>query len=93
MNDFDDIKDHIVRNLNETHTDHKDIKDEFGRKPIGDFVPHKIGNRMKKCIEFSVQTDCRAPDLNIDDVSREMLDKGEIEDYEEVPLFQKYKTE
>ena len=28
---------------------------------------------MKKCIEFSIRSDCFAPDLNIDDVSREML--------------------
>ena len=48
MNDFDNIKKKIEQNLNE----HKgpDAKDEYGRKPIGDFVPHKIANRMKKCV-------------------------------------------
>lgn len=29
-------------------------KDEYGRKPIGDFVPYKIGLRMKTLIDFSV---------------------------------------
>lgn len=83
LNDFDDIKQHIEMNLNEN----KHLLDNFGRKPIGDFVPHKIANRMKKCIEFSVWSDCRAPDLEIDDVSRDMLNKGDIDDYEEVPLY------
>ena len=83
MNDFDDIKHHIEMNLNEN----KGQLDDFGRKPIGDFVPHKIANRMKKCFEFSIKSDMRAPDLNIDDVSRDMLARGDIEDYEEVPLY------
>lgn len=89
MNDFDEIKRSIELNLNEN----KDQLDDLGRKPIGDFVPHKIANRMKKCIEFSIQSDSRAPDLNIDDVSREMLANNDTDDYEEVPLFAKYKTE
>ena len=63
LNDFDNIKHHITMNLNEN----KDQKDELGRKPIGDFVPHKIANRMKKFIEFSVKSDCRCPDIDIDD--------------------------
>jgi hypothetical protein len=89
MNDFDDIKHHIEMNLHEN----KDQLDDFGRKPIGDFIPYKIANRFKNCIVFSVQSDCKAPDLNIDDVSREMLSHGEVEDYEEVPLYRQYKSE
>jgi hypothetical protein len=74
-------------NLNEN----KDQLDDYGRKPIGDFVPSKIANRMRKCIEFSVQSDCRATDLEIDDVSREMLTNKDFDDYEDVPLYAKYK--
>jgi hypothetical protein len=88
LNDFDNIKHHITMNLNEN----KDQNDELGRKPIGDFVPHKIANRMRKCIEFSIMSDCRCPDIDIDDQSRDMMTKGDIDDYEQVPLYKKFKV-
>ena len=75
MNDFDDIKKNIEINLDE-NKHNKGVKDLYGRKPIGDYIPYKIAQRFKKCVRFSVESDCRAPNLNIDDVSREMLTKG-----------------
>lgn len=38
MNDYEEIGQRIGRNISETKT--IDSLDEYGRKPIGDYVPH-----------------------------------------------------
>jgi hypothetical protein len=63
-NDFDQIKRKIQENISEDHT--KNRKDEYGRKPIGDFVPHKIAQRLKETIDFSVKMDLRSTDIEFD---------------------------
>lgn len=73
-NDFDDIKKKIEQNISEN----KSIKaDEYGRKPIGDFVPHQVATRVRDTITFSVKLDCRASDLNIDPESKRLLQGSE----------------
>jgi hypothetical protein len=92
-NDFDQVMQKIKDNLSqhdvESH-DHK-ILDEYDRKFIGDFVPHKIGERMLRTIKFVVLLECRSTELNLSDAEKTLLDKeGEL-DYESIPVLKDYK--
>jgi len=91
MNDYDEIGEKIGKNISETKD--KNTKDEFGRKPIGDFVPHSHALRMRATISFSVKIQCLSPDLNLDEKSLEILRSGKPYEYESVPVFAKYKEE
>ena len=45
LNDFDDIKFKIEQNISEHKSHEHDgnkVLDEYGRKPLGDYVPYKI---------------------------------------------------
>jgi len=70
-NDYDEVGERIGANISETKD--KDTRDQFGRKPIGDFVPHQIACRMKTTISFSVKIACLSPDLNLDEKSLDIL--------------------
>ena len=91
MNDYDEIGQKIDANISETKDKH--TKDEYGRKPIGDYVPHNIACRMRTTVTFSVKIACLSPDLNIDEKSLEILRSGQPYEYESVPIFAKYKEE
>lgn len=72
-NDFDQIKRRIVENISENPDK---IKDEYGRKPLGDFVPHKIAERLKETIQFSVKLDLRCTDIDFDIDTRLKLNEA-----------------
>lgn len=47
------------------------------------FIPYKVAVRMKEAIVFSVKLDGRAPDLNIDPKTEQMLDDWDDHCYDE----------
>jgi len=74
-NDFDQIKNKIEENI----TENPDIKlDEYGRKPIGDFIPVKIAKRLRNSIEFSVKLNLRCPEIKIDDKTLAKMKEADL---------------
>ena len=63
LNDFDQIEKRFKKNTIQKEPDH----DEYGNKTIQDFLPYDIACRMKDTINFTVQLDGRAPELDLDD--------------------------
>ena len=46
-------------------------------KEIRSFIPHKVAQRMRDVITFSIKLDGRAPDLRISETTKEKLGKME----------------
>jgi hypothetical protein len=65
-NDFDLIKQKIVDNISEDKTGKKD---EYGRTPLGDFVPVNVAIRLKEAITFSLDLDLRNPAIEFDETT------------------------
>jgi hypothetical protein len=59
---------------------------------FGDYVPLKVGFRIVEMVKFSVQLDCNAKVLSLDDQTKEFIHKKDI-DYESVPVLRKFKIE
>lgn len=71
-NDFDIIKKRITDNISEAKGD---VKDEYGREPLGDFVPIKVGMRLAAAIKFSLYLDLREPSIVFDYETNQILAK------------------
>jgi hypothetical protein len=69
------------------------LYDEYGRLYLSEFVPYNVGVRMEKAIKFTVLLECNAPELNLDDSSKELINGQKEYDYESVPALKKYKIE
>lgn len=55
-------------------------------------MPYKVGQRMVETVKFSVQLDCQAKTLNLDDQTKRLLQEKNI-DYESVPVLKEFKVE
>jgi hypothetical protein len=59
---------------------------------IGDFVPYKVGIRIRDMVTFSVKLDCGAPETRKDQNTQELLQQKDC-DYESIPVQRKFKIE
>ena len=84
--DFDYLKEKFSTN----EVINKKARDEYGNKPIGDYVPYKVGCRIRDTVSFTVKLDARAPDTHQDDQTKRIL-QTENYDYESIPILRDYK--
>lgn len=42
-------------------------KNKYTKSTYGDFVPLKVAQRILHTVQFSIQVDCRAKDLSMDE--------------------------
>ena len=49
----------------------------YEKQLFGDFVPHKVARRIRDTVKFSTMLACRAPELNIDPQSKDLLDEDD----------------
>ena len=111
-NDFDYLKarieDNILEKVNEKDENGNKFTDEYGRIPIGDFVPVRLANRLMRTIQFSCKLDLRCPQIKFDDVTKSNILEAHIEgmdyfsnenlvngdyDYENIPVLKQHKIE
>jgi len=59
---------------------------------LGDFVPVKVGQRIVETVKFTVQLNCNAKELNLDECSKQIIRQPNF-DYESVPVLKKFKIE
>jgi hypothetical protein len=79
--------------LKKKFTQHNDHSiDEYRNQTTGDFVPVKVGQRMKSVISFTLMLECGASDLKIDEDTKVIL-KDNNYDYESVEVLRKFKSE
>jgi hypothetical protein len=65
-----------VDNISEDKTGKKD---EYGRTPLGDFVPVNVAIRLKEAITFSLDLDLRNPAIEFDEKTLDMIDEWNFE--------------
>lgn len=65
-------------------------KNKYTKSTYGDFVPLKVAQRILHTVQFSIQVDCRAKDLSMDEQQKRLVQRNDV-DYESVPVLKKHK--
>ena len=86
LNDFEEIKEKFSKKNQEDPN-----KDQYGNDSIQDFIPYKVAGRLRDTIVFKLKLDSRAPDLQLDDQTKEIL-KHDDYDYETIPVLKRHKS-
>jgi hypothetical protein len=63
---------------------------KYTKIAYGDYVPLKVAMRIYHTVKFTVQIDCKAKDLSMDEQQKQLVNNKDV-DYETVPVLKQHK--
>lgn len=77
-NNFRQLQERFIETDEQEEQNEREFYQNAYNKEIRSFIPHKVAQRMRKVITFSVKLDGRAPDLRIAESTKKKLEDLDI---------------